>query len=250
MCYIAAIMRGIKQGDIFKLVRGTFTAFKLLINGFAQSNRVNEEANDKSKEVKPSIPATISISDFPVEATEYYKSRTRKHPRSHLWRNTKRFLEVSGIAIALGIAILTNFTLKQIGKQATAAQGQLDVNQRQFRIDQRAWISPHIINQFFAEGKPLAIFTEFSNTGKTPAIKVKTCQVAEIIGRNRKDVDISCPESAKSPGFGVLFPQSNSYRMSNAAGNGGKAIIEKDGLLRNPLMDDLRHREKVVLCLR
>lgn len=115
-----------------------------------------------------------------------------------------------------------------------------------FHQEQRAWISIKITNQLFADRQPLAISTEFDNTGKTPAVKVKTCQVAEIVENSRPNIDISCPPRANSAGFLVIFPGGNSARLSNATGDGGKGLVSKDGFLDQPLMDELRHHTKIV----
>jgi len=152
----------------------------------------------------------------------------------------------------IGLGFLITYTLYTAGiycankKAAIAAQGANDVATRTMRIDQRSWMAPRIIHQIFKEGQPLVVTTQFDNTGKTPALKLKTCQVAEIVEQSRKDVDISCPARAYSPGFDVVFPGNHVNRISNPAGDGGKVVVSKDGLLRMPLMEELRHRKKTV----
>lgn len=114
------------------------------------------------------------------------------------------------------------------------------------RIDQRAWLSPNIINQIFLEGRPLLVPVQFNNTGKTPAIHVQTCVVAEIVEKSRKDIDTSCPESSKSPGLSIVFPTGHIDRVPNASGQGGKTNIDPQGLLRAPLIKELKRGEKMV----
>jgi hypothetical protein len=110
--------------------------------------------------------------------------------------------------------------------------------------------SEPIRETLFGKDKPLSITVRFDNVGKTPAIHAQTCVVADIVESTKKDVDISCPEDLKSPGFGIVFPGWHLYRLPNATAEGGKTggktPVDPQGLLRAPLMKELRHWRKKV----
>jgi hypothetical protein len=115
---------------------------------------------------------------------------------------------------------------------------------RSSRIDERAWVSFQLKNLIFEEGKPLAITTQFSNSGKTPAVYAKTCQAVKIVGRDPKRVDIGCPDDKRGHGFSIIEPQGNIQRLSNASGAEVGSNSSPDGLLHAPLIDDLRSGKK------
>lgn len=155
-------------------------------------------------------------------------------------------LETFGLVVLIVYTIATVAIWCANKKAADAAAGANKIATKTMRIDQRAWLSPHIIHQIFSKDQPLVVATQFDNTGKSPAIHVQTCVVAEVVEKTREDVDISCPESSKSPGLDVIFPGGHVARLSNATGKGGKTDIDPQGLLREPLMKELRGWSKTV----
>jgi|SRR5579862_3545632 len=233
-------------------------------------NNVNEtqpspdgtpKTSEQPIQAQPLVPQTATSIKENNQKSSYHCEITCKTEKNW-WEKTKPYLETVGAVLLL---IYTIYTAKMYHSNKQAAQAAADsaseakksreqsekafgVTVEQFQMDQRAWISPHITNQLFEELKPFLIITEFNNTGKTPAIKVKTCEVAEIatLTRERKRFDLTCPEGAYSPGYDIIFPTDHIYRTPNAAGNGGKHTIYKDGLNRKPLMDALRHGKKIL----
>jgi hypothetical protein len=208
------------------------------------------EAKNQTEQANQDMPVRSSVPASPPPKTHY--EITCKHEKD-FWEKFKDGAEILGICLLL---VYTVYTIKmyrankQAASAATSAASTANVtlksSQKAFELDQRAWVSPKVLHQIFAEMQPLVIATQFDNTGKTPAVKVKTCQVAEIVENTRPSVDLSCPERAYSPGFDVIFPGNHLNRISNAAGDGGKVNISHDGLLRKSLMDELRHHAKTV----
>lgn len=162
------------------------------------------------------------------------------------WDHVKTGAEIFGIVL---LAVYTGYTIKMYCANrvaANAAQRAADIAAKTMQIDQRAWLSPQIVNQIFKKDQPLAVAVQFTNTGKTPAIHVQTCVVAEIVEKTRAGIDISCPESFKSPGFDVIFPSGHISRLPNASGRGGKTNIDPEGLLRELLMEEMREGAKTL----
>jgi hypothetical protein len=88
-------------------------------------------------------------------------------------------------------------TLKQ-------SQRALDASIQTSRLDQRAWLSSQIATPLFEEGKPMLVINEFSNTGKTPALGVQTCQVLEAVEYARKEINLRCGGRAQAPGLSII----------------------------------------------
>jgi hypothetical protein len=189
----------------------------------------------------------ISVVCIPPPLSDQQRTEKKKKDR----RETVKFcVEIFGAVILFGYFSFTILIWWANKKSADAAKSAADTasatlksSQKSSALDQRAWIAPKIVNQIFGEMKPLLVVTNFENTGKTPAIEVKTCQVAEIVENTRANIDISCPERAYSPGVATIFPGNHIERASNAVGNGGRVAIFKDGLLRKPLISPWQKTE-------
>jgi hypothetical protein len=95
---------------------------------------------------------------------------------------------------------------------------------KNFRIDERAWVAPRTTigdfrdKRLFGEGSPVVVPIVFQNTGKTLAIHVQTCTVAEFVKNDTPTVYTSCPDKAKSSGFDVIFPNDHIIRMCITTG--------------------------------
>jgi hypothetical protein len=201
------------------------------------------ESDIQSSRAEPNIRPAPSAPEPPPAKT--HCQITCKQEKDW-WDHAKPFVEIAGILLLL---VYTIYTIKMYFANrdaADAAKSAADTAAKTMRIDQRAWISPRLLNSVFKKDQPLAIAIEFDNTGKTPAIHVQTCVVAEPVESSRKDVDISCPESSKSPGFNIIFPNGHIDRLANATGQGGKTNIDPQGLLREPFMKELRGWKTIV----
>jgi hypothetical protein len=196
--------------------------------------RTDREDNHKHNPVCSYVPPTIT-------KCEYAERGKEAAP------NWKKFAEIIVAISTFGLLLVNVFLLPSTKKAADSAQKTADFTARTMRVDQRAWIAPRVVNQIVAQDQPLAVTIQFDNTGKTPATHVETCVVAEIIKNTTTNIDVSCPDTSKSPGLSVVFPQTHISRLIDATGNGGKTTIDPQGLLREPLMKQLRHWEKSVL---
>lgn len=206
--------------------------------------QANQDTANENSSVRPSVNAIASPKVEPPPSHPCYKVACEK--KRDGWDYAKLVAEFIGLGFLILYTLYTTGIYCANKKAADAARSAADTAAKTMIIDQRAWISPHIINQIFAKDQPLVVPVEFDNTGKTPAIHVQTCVVAEIVN---KDVDLTCPDSLKSPGLDVIFPQNHISRTPNATGRGGggKMDIDPEGLLREPLIKELRLRKKTVL---
>jgi hypothetical protein len=204
----------------------------------------NTETKDHQGKPDPSIEPAALIPDPPPPPPKQHEIAVNiKRDRIDWW--TLR-MEGFGLFVLCVYTVFTALMYCANKKAAEAAKSANTIATKTMRITQRAWVSPHLIHQIFNENQPLVVSTQFDNTGETPAIHVQTCEVAEIVENTRKDVDISCPERAKSPGFDIVFPKGSLSRIANATGDGGKTRIDPEGLLRKPLMTALRKGDKSV----
>lgn len=93
------------------------------------------------------------------------------------------------------------------GKQAKAAQDSVKAMQRQMRQDQRAWLKISFTNVPLEDNTPIHLMSELTNTGKTPAKKIRGDIVVTVLKRDQM------PEFVYTPGHprygistGILFP--------------------------------------------
>jgi hypothetical protein len=85
-------------------------------------------------------------------------------------------------------------------------------------------------------GNPLNVSVIFENKGKTPAHKVRTCQVTRLIKRGEGTV-ITYPEKRYSQGFSNIMPDGHTLRLGNAVGSDNDPRITQDGLLTHELRE-------------
>jgi hypothetical protein len=98
------------------------------------------------------------------------------------------------------------------------------------------------------DGQPLVMIIDFMNTGKSQAVKVRTCQIAKRVDRKRaQDMDINRPSKAISPGFQVVLPNTSTKRMGNAAGGNNEPPVTPDGLLTPALHEDLSKVKRIAI---
>jgi hypothetical protein len=185
-----------------------------------------------------------------------------KPPKEHceVTCNTKRdWIDWATLALeGFGLAVLIVYTIATIAiwcanKRVAEDTHKSVVNaDRNFRLDERAWVSPHITTgdfrdkRLFGDGSPLVVPIVFQNTGKTPAIHVQTCVIAEFVKNDTPTVDTSCPDKAKNPGFDLIFPNDHIIRPCITTGKCNVADNDPEGLLRIPLRDDLLKGRKAL----
>jgi hypothetical protein len=202
----------------------------------------HENASDKATHPQRERPPINTPEMHPKPPHPHYEITCKK--KRDWWDRAKMGAEFAGIVFLVIYTLYTAGIYHANRKAAKAAKSAADTAAKTMMIDQRAWVSPHIINQIFAKDKPLVVPIQFDNTGKTPAIHVQTCVVAEPVDHDFVPI---CPESSKSPGFDVIFPQGHIARLPNATGSQGTTLIDPEGLLREPLMKELQKRKKTVL---
>lgn len=221
--------------------------FKAALDQHAKAIHEQQQAAERQRE--PEVQQIINPElRLPVAVSEYCRAQAETQPAKERRERIRTFLEIAAFLAAAILAYFTYSTLQQVKRQADAAEHSLKESGNAFRTDERAWVAFDILNLIFQKGYPLEIVTEFTNSGKTPALKVQTCQVAEIVENSRRDIDLSCPDKARSPGFTIVMPGRHLHRLSNAAGYNWKGPSPTtDGLLNDHLLHRLSHDSRVFL---
>jgi hypothetical protein len=96
------------------------------------------------------------------------------------------------------------------------------------------------------DGSPIIVAMDFNNTGKSPAINVRTCQIAKMI-KPPKSLNINCPDGALSPGSQVVLANGFTARIGDAVGANNVPPLAPDGFLTPPLHGDLRKRKRIAI---
>lgn len=203
--------------------------------------RDSNKAHSAQSQPSPNIPIEVKVPQGVEVRTEESEKQSEK-----TYQGWSLFLQGATLVAVSIYALVAIFRWCEMRRAAKAAAGANRIAAQTLRENERAWAAPHITNQIFGKNLPLEIIVKFANTGRTPAIHVQTCVVSEIVEKTRPNIDISCPDSIKSPGLGIIFPNDSIERMTNAVGQGGKANIDPQGLLREGLMKELRHWDKNV----
>jgi hypothetical protein len=136
----------------------------------------------------------------------------------------------------------------EIQKSATAAKSAADTADAEFKISARAWVTANLSNPGgVQDGRPIVTIVDFTNTGKSPAVKVRTCQVSKIVDARKRSLDINCPVKRISPGFQVVLANNATLRTANAVDGDTVPPLTSDGFLTPPLHDDLRKGKRVAI---
>jgi hypothetical protein len=141
----------------------------------------HHETTEEQSEHKPLVEVR-SILRLPVSVHRYYEAKYREQKAP--WRKAKDVLEYVGVATAIGLAVLTWFTLEKVSSQADSAQKQVGIMQRQLEITDRPWIeiSQADVEDFHFHarvdnGKPMLFTTvhmRVANVGHSAATNVRT----------------------------------------------------------------------------
>jgi hypothetical protein len=129
------------------------------------SQHVNNETN---KDSKP-FPVPLPVINMPVAPSDEERAKQEKKDRRDKWKF--RF-EVAGLVVLSIYAGFTAVTYFQIKESATAAT-------EQFRADQRAWLALSVSSEKPKVGENMPVMVEMVNNGKTPAIDVRLCGLAD-----------------------------------------------------------------------
>lgn len=174
--------------------------------------------------------------------SESYQWIIRQDIAVHQW-----IIAFASLASLLATVVIVFIYWNQLGQMTIAtgaAKSAAETADTELKISSRAWMAPSIESSVFEVGKPLIVIVAFKNTGKTPAKKVRTCQVARLVNRDGKQIDISCPDSSLSPGYEVIFPEGKRERLGNAVGGNNLPPLTPDGMLTYPIAESLRLNRK------
>src|SRR5437762_364123 len=104
-----------------RLLRAVIKAldtFRASIHKNTEAIREQNEAANRQNQAQqpPVIHATLRL---PVEVDEYCRSQTSETQARKVWRWIKNGLEATAVFAAVGVAIFTYKTLRQVGIQTT-----------------------------------------------------------------------------------------------------------------------------------
>jgi hypothetical protein len=211
--------------SIEESLRNFQTPFQQLVQSVSKHQQSAE--SDRQK------PHADSAVRLPVEIPEYYRSEESERPKKNFREKLRIGLEITGVILALAVAVITLLTLHVFRKQLWEAQtqtgifrqqadqakqdaaAQLSVATNQFIAEQRPYVWTHdpplppdpLANNVMAfENGILGWNIYYTNYGKSPAIGL--CVEAHIeTGKNALDkvVDIN-HNTCKSATQGIIEP--------------------------------------------
>jgi hypothetical protein len=156
--------------------------------------------------------------------------------------------ETIGLVVLIVYTIFTGEMYFANKKSADAAKSAADTAEAEFKTSTRAWMTVNLNNPGgVQDGRPLLTTIDFTNTGKSPALNVRTCQVAKIVERQISTLDINCPSTRLSPGTLVVLANNTTHRMANAVGGDNAPLLTPDGFLTPNIHDDLRKGKRIAL---
>src|SRR5437867_4003845 len=112
------------RGDrLLKAVIKSLDSLQASLNKYVDTiGEQNKTSNRKNEpQPPPAIHATLGL---PVEVTEYCKTQSSETRATKVWRWIKNILETAAVITAVLLVILTYRTLRQVKRQADAAQSQ------------------------------------------------------------------------------------------------------------------------------
>jgi hypothetical protein len=189
------------------------------------------------------LPSADSQEATPNRKTSFRDQLTDLEP----WG--KAIEAICAILLVVITATYTHFASQQATYSQTsseAAKSAADTATTTLALAERAWIGARLENSVYELGKPLIAVVAFENLGKTPALNVKTCQIAKLV-TPANNIDVNCPDDALSPGFDVVQPTAKDERLGNAVGFNNEPHLNLDGLLTKPVADTLLTGNKVAL---
>lgn len=130
-------------------------------------------------------------------------------------------------------------------KSADAAKLAADTAGMSMRISSRAWVSAHIEEYIFQVGKPFRVTVTFKNTGTTPALSVRTCQVACLITKDL--TDLTCPMKWVSPGPISIAPGGSTRRNGYPLSQENDPLVAASDFLTPEVQIELQHRSLVAV---
>jgi hypothetical protein len=154
---------GEREVVLFRSILGALRGIRDEIHAIREYQKANRTQNDTPLPVElrpnPSLPIAVS---------EYYEAEQKD--RNSKWKRYRPWLEVVGVSVAVSLAILTFCTLRQVKKQADAAQRQLEATGR-------AWMKISVaIDQpiTFDKSGLMRMFFKVSmtNVGKSAAMNI------------------------------------------------------------------------------
>jgi hypothetical protein len=209
------------------------------------------EANIKTDHAKPSVVSSLPPPKLPPSHTHY---RIACEKEEDWWEQRKRWAELGGLVL---LGVYTGFTImiycanKKAADAAEiaaiAAKDAAKTADESFRLSSRAWMNATLSNPGgVADEQPIRLAVDFVNTGKSPALNVRTCQIAKFV-KGGQFTNIHCSPEATSPGTEVILADGDTKRLANAVGAGNVPPIAVDGLLTAPLHEELRKGKQTAI---
>lgn len=174
------------------------------------------ESGKHAKKAKPVVPPEPSSEARP-QPCENHKQISCNINRDWIDKATLGF-EGLGLFVLIVYAIFTIKIWSANERAATAAKNAVDIAAKNFRVDERAWITITIGDFIVPLGTQMVPTVYISNTGKTPALNVNIDLSAVILGKDdipEFTYGIDHPSTRHETPF--LFPNTPAIAVAVAA---------------------------------
>jgi len=140
----------------------------------SNSNNVQTHADRSDRQTLPDGPTSVMC--IPPTPTNEERAEQKKSKRR---KAIKFWAEIVGLIVLTIYTVYTASTYYQIKESAEAAT-------KQFRADQRAWLAIAFLSGTPKAGQDLPVTIQTVNHGKTTAINVHTCAVADAVAASQE----------------------------------------------------------------
>jgi hypothetical protein len=215
--------------------------------GFKRQERAIRDTSESSNEKRGEIPGIIisGIKTANKDVPTFEKAQRYKEYRQQSKILCAMWVTAGVTFLAFGAAAYYACIAR---KQLSALNQQIEHADRNFRIEQRAWIGFSFVpgNLTFTIHKPFLVPTLLINSGRTPAKDVSGRIVVGIIGRGQPiDFSYAPGHAHYEISAGTIFPngqfQESFEGIEHGADHAQAILIEK------PLLNAILSSEKLVV---
>ena len=215
--------------------------------GFKRQERAMRDTSDASNEKRGEIPGIIvaGISAASKDVPAFEKAQRYKEYRQQGKMLCAMWATAGITFLAFGAAAYYAYIAE---RQLSALNQQIMRADRNFRIEQRAWVGFSLVpgNLTFTMNRPFLVPTLLVNSGKTPAKDVSGQIVVGVIGRGQPiDFSYAPGHAHYEISAGTVFPNGQfqeSFEGIEHGANQAQAI-----LIDKPLLNAILSSEKLVL---
>jgi hypothetical protein len=160
--------------DKLRLFVKALDAFKASLDKHTEAIREATETNKHTQSDQAPTPRFVNDKIIlPPAIPAYYEAEQRERPNKTRWERIKRGVEFVTLVVAIGLAVLTYYTLCQVTKQANAALDANHISRENLTSVQRAFVYMNGFSIFPASQSQKTGFvftTMWANSGSTQAL--------------------------------------------------------------------------------